>query len=772
MKKNLLNILFFNFCITALSIAQTRYVSPAGNDIANNCLLPGNPCASITNAVTQAIAGDTIKLSSGAYAFSTTQMINKSVVVIAADSLNKPVISSTASDMITVTSNNVTIKQLRLEMGLTSTSGLKGIVANNTYNNLKIIKNEIISIKPYVDGMVFGSYGIHASGGTVQTIVLNGNTIGPLDATKDSHGRGLRIGNNAANGPGGTITNNMISGRFPIQSSQNTSNLSIVDNIFIGEVAIGYPLNGTHIDVLNNSLDGYNDAIASSINSLLELRAINNSCSVLVEGNDFTNYKAIGLFSSASRNITVKSNTFTPLSTAVNFVSIHANSKLLTAGTQNTNYTNQIGIKGNTFNAGTAQGAAILFADHYGVTVPAFEDSMQVGGTNQADKNIFDPNHLNYIVLDTLAEPSNSLPFWAPYSITNMKPFLQNIYAPSDSNVYNINNLNLLEEKMQDSLDFPGIIGRVILNFTISVPPTQLVNGVCGNLNYVRTSAISCTVVAGATKYEWEFSDINGFYASKTSPTNYIGLHGILPILDWGTTWSVRVRAYIDDVAGVYSAPCTIGIVTDPSLTGVPITKLRNQDCGRLDYRINANNRIITNPVSGAIQYEFEFSDVTTGAVIATELRPNTVLFFNTMSPILAFPSFYNVRTRARIGSTWGNFGPVCLIQIIGLNRDGGPTAEELAYDEDGDIIVEAPYFDLTAMPNPYSDVTSIVINSSINENVYIQFYDMTGKIVEDIKVATNERFNVGANLSKGIYLLKARSDSGNQISTRLIKTN
>jgi hypothetical protein len=54
--------------------------------------------------------------------------------------------------------------------------------------------------------------------------------------------------------------------------------------------------------------------------------------------------------------------------------------------------------------------------------------------------------------------------------------------------------------------------------------------------------------VAGATKYEWEFSDINGFYASKTSPTNYIGLHGILPILDWGTTWSVRVRAYIDDV--------------------------------------------------------------------------------------------------------------------------------------------------------------------------------------------------------------------------------
>ncbi len=771
MKKNLLTFLFFNFCITALSIAQTRYVSPAGNDIANNCLLPGNPCATITNAVTQAIVGDTIKLSSGAYAFSTTQIINKSVVVIAADSLNKPVISSTASDMITVTSNNVTIKQLRLEMGLTSATGLKGIVANNTYNNLKIIKNEIISIKPYVDGMVFGSYGIHASGGTSQVIVLNGNTIGPLDAAKDSHGRGLRIGNNAANGPGGTITNNMISARFPIQSSQNTGNLSIVDNIFIGEVAIGYPLNGTHIDVLNNSLDGFNDAIASSINSLLELRAINNSCSVLVEGNDFTNYKSIGLFSSASRNVTVKSNTFTPLATAVNFVSIHANSKLLTAGTQNTNYINQISIKGNTFNTGTAVGSAVFFADHYGATVPAFEDSMQVGGTNQADKNIFDPNHLNYIMLDTSTGPSSSISFWAPYSTTTMQPFSQNIYAPADSNVYNINNLNLLEAKMQDSLDFPGIIGRVILNFGIVVPSTQLANGVCGNLGYVRTSAIACIAVTGATQYEWEFSNGNGVYATKLSPLSYIALHSVTPILNWGTTWSIRVRAYIGTNAGVYSAPCTIGIITDPAIGGVPSTQLRPQDCGKLNYRINADNRIITIPVAGAIQYEFEFTNVISGAVVATALRQNNVLFFNTMSPILAFPSQYNVRTRARIGSTWGNFGPACLIQIIGLNRDGGPTAEELAYDEDGNIIVEAPYFDLIAMPNPYNDFTSIVVNSSNNENVYVQLYDMTGKIVEDIKATTNERFDAGSSLGKGIYLLRARSDSGNLTTARLIKT-
>jgi hypothetical protein len=297
------------------------------------------------------------------------------------------------------------------------------------------------------------------------------------------------------------------------------------------------------------------------------------------------------------------------------------------------------------------------------------------------------------------------------------------------------------------------------------VPGTQLANGVCGNLGYVRTSAISCVSVAGATQYEWEFSNGNGVYAVKLSPVNYIALHGVTPILNWGTTWSVRVRAYIGANAGTYSNACTIGIIQDPAIGGVPTTQLRSQDCGKLNYRINADNRLITTTVSGAIQYEFEFSLVGSGTVVANVLRPNTVLFLNTMVPTLAFGQ-YNVRTRARIGTTWGAFGPVCLIQIIGLNREEAPVVQELEYG------VDAPYFDLTAMPNPYEDVTSIVINSSINENVYVQFYDMTGKLVEDIKATTNERFNVGSNLSKGIYLLKARSDSGNQVTTRLVKTN
>jgi hypothetical protein len=48
----------------------------------------------------------------------------------------------------------------------------------------------------------------------------------------------------------------------------------------------------------------------------------------------------------------------------------------------------------------------------------------------------------------------------------------------------------------------------------------------------------------------------------------------------------------------------------------------------------------------------------------------------------------------------------------------------------------------------------------------------MTGKVVDELNVTSNERFNTGAGLSKGIYLIKARSENGKLITSRLVKTN
>jgi len=463
MKKTLLALLL-TFDLGGLVQAQTRYVAVNGSDITNDCSLPGNPCATISYAVTQAVDNDTIFVTVGTYAFTSSQLIDKSVFVIGEDSINKPVITAAAAAIIEVTADSVHISNLRIEMGLTTADGIGGIVASGDYTGLVITNNEIISTKIFSVGMVFNSYAILASGGAVgQMITIANNLIEPLDSAHDAHGRAIGVGENGVTAPGANIFGNTIRAFYPVQAISNTADLICNNNWFTGIVLITYPGAGTANTFTLNTFDGYNDQIAANLSSLLELRAFNNSTSALVQGNTFVNYKNIGLFSSASRNITVLENVFSPSDSASEFISIYANTKLFTAGTQNTNYSNQIDVKGNTFNAGLdSMGAAIIYANHFGATTPAFEDTIKVGGINASDKNIFDTNLGTYIALDTLSGPSNSLTFWAGFSVSNMMPFTQSVYALAAYNEYNITDTVALEAKMFDSLDLAGL-GKVIL---------------------------------------------------------------------------------------------------------------------------------------------------------------------------------------------------------------------------------------------------------------------------------------------------------------------
>lgn len=462
MTKTLLSS-FILFLGCTFASAQTRYVSVTGTDAANDCSLPGNPCASITYAVSQAFDGDTIMVASGTYAFTNGQVIDKSVIVMGQDSITKPVITAAASIIIEVTADSVTISNLRIEMGLTPSDGFAGIVASGNYNGLVIDNNEIISTKIFSVGMVFSSYAIQASGGVGQVITISNNVVEPLDSAHDAHGRGFGIGLNGTPGPGANIFGNTVRAYYPIQSIENTADLICNDNFFTGYVLIAYPSAGTANSFTGNTFDGYNDQVAANLTALLELRAFNDNAEALVQGNEFIHYKNIGLFSSASRNITVLENEFSPSDSASEFISIYANTKLFTAGTQNTNYSNQIDIKGNVFNAGLdSMGAAIVFGDHYGVTSPAFEDTITVGGPNAADKNVFDTNYKYYIVLDTLSGSTDSVSFWNGYSESNMLPFSQSVYALAAYNEYGITDTIALEEKMLDSLEIAGL-GKIIL---------------------------------------------------------------------------------------------------------------------------------------------------------------------------------------------------------------------------------------------------------------------------------------------------------------------
>ncbi|MCZ7624561.1 MAG: DUF1565 domain-containing protein [Candidatus Methylomirabilis sp.] len=49
------------------AFAATRFVATSGNDSGNTCLSSDSPCKTITHALTQAVAGDTISVAAGTY---------------------------------------------------------------------------------------------------------------------------------------------------------------------------------------------------------------------------------------------------------------------------------------------------------------------------------------------------------------------------------------------------------------------------------------------------------------------------------------------------------------------------------------------------------------------------------------------------------------------------------------------------------------------------------------------------------------------------------
>ncbi|MBL0913424.1 MAG: T9SS type A sorting domain-containing protein [Bacteroidia bacterium] len=475
----------------------TRYVATTGNNTGNDCLDPNSPCADVDHAYNVAFDGDSIVVFAGSYSWTNTLNIAKQGITLTADDINnKPVITSTASDVVKVTAENVTINGFRFELGLGAGGGLRGIVAENTYDSLTISNNFILSVKPISTGMVFGAYGIAAFGGNGLYVNISDNEIRPASAAaNDAFGRAIGLGLNGAGlAPGGVVANNLVQSYYPIQATVPSADLDIEGNELAGLTMINAAQNGISINIGNNIFDGVNDLVAANLYALLEVRA-NDGALVTISNNEFRNYLNMGLFSSASRNVKAISNEFTPSATATDFVSIHANSKLMTSGVQNNTYANDIEIKGNAFNTGVADnGTAIAFADHYGVTSPAFNDSIKVGGGDATDKNTFANGLKYFIALDTLSGSSNGFALWQMNgsSVTTMKPFTQNVYAFTDWNIYPSNDTTVLEGKAFDVADASSLGDVVFVR-----PNTSLNESDILSLSTYPNPAVNTLNIAG-----------------------------------------------------------------------------------------------------------------------------------------------------------------------------------------------------------------------------------------------------------------------------------
>lgn len=452
------------------SAGPNRYVATTGTDLSNDCTLPGNPCATIAHAIEVAVAADTIDVAAGTYAqTSILEIAVNDLTVRAGDNTNKPVITTNQTTVFDINATDVKLNGLTLELGLTATTGKYGVVSTTSnFNGLNLTNNEIVSTSPVIPyGMVWDAFAVRLNSltGAMDNVTITDNVIGTATATDNNiFGRGIALGSGSTDGPAATISNNEIKAYYTVQAIRSTGDVVIADNDIQGITMINAPLTGTEILVENNTIDAVTPMAAENLYALVEIRSVENG-TVEVNDNDFTNYTNIALLSSASKNVTVSGNTFTPAATADAFVSVMANTKMMTNGVQGDTYGNEIVLVGNEFEAGAAnEGTAIVFADHYGATTPAFA-AVTIGGATATDKNIFDANLGNYIVLDDQTGASSSVPLWAPYAVTTMKAFSQNIEALYDNNTYNQASIADVELKNIDSLDNDEL-GKVILTYS------------------------------------------------------------------------------------------------------------------------------------------------------------------------------------------------------------------------------------------------------------------------------------------------------------------
>jgi len=188
---------------------------------------------------------------------------------------------------------------------------------------------------------------------------------------------------------------------------------------------------------------------------------------------------------------------------------------------------------------------------------------------------------------------------------------------------------------------------------------TQLNSTWCGATNVNLDNTIFCDPVAEVQDYEWWFSNASeGFSVSKAKGNNYESFAmSAIPGIKYGMTYDVKIRAKILNQWRNWGPVCTITMA--PS---TPLTQLTPAFCGATDLAMS--DIIYGEPVTGAIQYQYEFSDPGAG-FLTTYLKNNNSnavgLWFVSG---LAYGKTYNVRIRSNVGGEWSDYGSVCTISM------------------------------------------------------------------------------------------------------------
>lgn len=275
-----------------------------------------------------------------------------------------------------------------------------------------------------------------------------------------------------------------------------------------------------------------------------------------------------------------------------------------------------------------------------------------------------------------------------------------------------------------------------------TIPTTSLTSAYCNTTLSTLNQYFYIYSVHGAQRYEYELSDGAGYLQTVQTlgwhPTaNWFSML-YFPNVQYGTTYTVRVRAKVGGVWGSYGPVCNL---STPALNAPTIQAAY---CGTtLAYQ---NQFFYANGVPGAQRYHYRVDDGASfsGNGFSYWASPSATWFTFHFVPGIQPATTYNVAVRAKVAGVWGSFGPDCAISTPALKAG----AEEW---QTPDNAAQA----LHVFPNPNSGRFTVLMDG-VTENVTVLVTDVTGRVVA---LRKNQQPGMATldlqGLSGGMYLLQ-----------------
>jgi hypothetical protein len=190
----------------------------------------------------------------------------------------------------------------------------------------------------------------------------------------------------------------------------------------------------------------------------------------------------------------------------------------------------------------------------------------------------------------------------------------------------------------------------------ITTPPDPSTQLIPNNCNYLLSSLdedFHCITILGATNYEFRFVDIstNEILLRRRGNGNTNMKASWVSGIKYGTTYRVDVRSFVGDRWLSFGQVCEL---TTPN---VLTTQLASDFC---NYTLTSLDQIFyCNPISGATDYEYIFTDTQDGHVLSRRRGSSLTSMRATWVTGIRYERTYNVQVRAFIGE-WTPIGEVC----------------------------------------------------------------------------------------------------------------